>query len=78
MSRHAHRFSREFREWYLLPMLGCIWSCPVDQMLAFPLVTLLRFCHNHGLLQVADRPQWYTVCLTHGCWHEHFVREVVT
>lgn len=27
------RFGAEFREWYLLPMIGCIWSCPVDQML---------------------------------------------
>lgn len=56
-----HRFSREFREWYFLPMIGCIWSCPVEQMLRFPVATMLRFCHNHGLLQVADRPQWYTV-----------------
>jgi predicted NAD/FAD-binding protein len=23
--------------------------------------TFLRFCHNHGLLQVENRPQWYTV-----------------
>lgn len=57
----AHRFSREFREWYFLPMIGCIWSCPTDQMLAFPVGTMIRFCHNHGLLQVADRPQWWTV-----------------
>ena len=42
-------------------MIGCIWSCPVDQMLRFPVATMLRFCHNHGLLQVANRPQWYTV-----------------
>lgn len=56
-----HRFGREFREWYLLPMIGCIWSCPTDQMLAFPVATLIRFCHNHGLLQVANRPQWLTV-----------------
>jgi predicted NAD/FAD-binding protein len=56
-----HRFGREFREWYFLPMIGCIWSCPVDQMLRFPVATMLRFCHNHGLLQVANRPQWYTV-----------------
>ena len=56
-----HRFSEEFRNWYLLPMIGCIWSCPTDQMLRFPVGTLVRFCHNHGLLQVADRPQWYTV-----------------
>ena len=56
-----HRFSTEFRDWYFLPMIGCIWSCPVDQMLRFPVATMLRFCHNHGLLQVANRPQWYTV-----------------
>ena len=57
----AHRFSTAFREGYLLPMIGCIWSCPTEQMLRFPIATLRRFCHNHGLLQVADRPQWYTV-----------------
>ncbi len=56
-----HRFSREFVDWYLLPMLGCIWSCPTDQMLAFPVATLIRFCHNHGLIQVSGRPQWFTV-----------------
>jgi uncharacterized protein len=56
-----HRFNREFREWYFLPMIGCIWSCPSAQMLDFPVATLIRFCHNHGLLQVADRPQWMTV-----------------
>ncbi len=57
----ARQFGKPFRDWYLLPMLGCIWSCPVDQMLRFPVATLVRFCHNHGLLQVANRPQWYTV-----------------
>lgn len=56
-----HRFSDEFRDWYLLPMIGCIWSCPTDQMLRFPVATLIRFCHNHGLIQVANRPQWFTV-----------------
>jgi len=56
-----HRFGDEFRDWYFLPMIGCIWSCPVDQMLRFPVATMIRFCHNHGLIQVANRPQWYTV-----------------
>ncbi len=56
-----HGFGREFREWYFLPMIGCIWSCPTAQMLAFPVATLIRFCHNHGLLQVTDRPQWLSV-----------------
>lgn len=56
-----HRFGRGFRDWYLLPMVACIWSCPTAQMLDFPIRTLIRFCHNHGLLQVNDRPQWWTV-----------------
>jgi predicted NAD/FAD-binding protein len=54
-------FSNEFRDWYFLPMMGCIWSCPTDQMLAFPVATMVRFCHNHGLIQITNRPQWYTV-----------------
>ena len=57
----AHRFGKEFRDWYFLPMIGCIWSCPTDQMLRFPVATLIRFCHNHGLLQIRQRPRWHTV-----------------
>jgi predicted NAD/FAD-binding protein len=56
-----HQLSAEFRDWYFLPMLGCIWSCPTDQMLQFPVATMIRFCHNHGLIQVTHRPQWWTV-----------------
>jgi predicted NAD/FAD-binding protein len=56
-----HHFSAVFRDWYFLPMLGCIWSCPTDQMLQFPVATMVRFCHNHGLIQVSNRPQWWTV-----------------
>ncbi|MDB5892035.1 MAG: FAD-binding protein [Polaromonas sp.] len=55
------KLSDEFRDWYFLPMMGCIWSCPTDQMLQFPVATMIRFCYNHGLIQVANRPQWWTV-----------------
>ena len=57
----SHKFSEPFRDWYFLPMLGCIWSCPTDQMLQFPVATMIRFCHNHGLIQVTNRPQWFSV-----------------
>ncbi len=57
----AQRFSAEFRDWYFLPMMACIWSCPTAQMLEFPVATMIRFCHNHGLIQVSGRPQWWTV-----------------
>jgi predicted NAD/FAD-binding protein len=56
-----HNFSEAFKNWYFLPMMGCIWSCPTDQMLQFPVATMIRFCHNHGLIQVSNRPRWFTV-----------------
>jgi uncharacterized protein len=56
-----HRFGNAFRDGYFLPMIGCIWSCPTDQMLRFPIGTMVRFCSNHGLIQLTDRPQWHTV-----------------
>lgn len=54
-------YSTAFREGYFLPMVACIWSCPTEQMLRFPIATMIRFCHNHGLLQISDRPTWHTV-----------------
>ena len=70
----SHKFSDAFRDWYLLPMLGCIWSCPTDQMLKFPVATMIRFCHNHGLIQVNNRPQWYTV----AGGARHYVEKIVS
>jgi len=57
----AGAYSRPFAEWYLLPMAAAIWSCPARQMLEYPLASFVRFCSNHGLLQVFDRPLWRTV-----------------
>jgi uncharacterized protein len=54
-------FGPAFREGYFLPMIGSIWSCPTQQMLRFPLATMIRFCHNHGLIQLSDRPLWRSV-----------------
>jgi uncharacterized protein len=68
-----HRFSDAFRDGYFLPMIGCIWSCPTDQMLQFPVSTMIRFCHNHGLIQVTNRPQWWTV----AGGARHYVEKIV-
>lgn len=57
----ASHYSAVFRDWYLLPMAAAIWSCPTQAMLGYPLATFVRFCHNHGLVQILDRPQWMTV-----------------
>jgi len=69
----VHRFGTAFRDSYFLPMMGCIWSCPTEQMLSFPVATMIRFCHNHGLLQIADRPQWRTVQGGSRCYVDKIV-----
>ena len=50
-----------FRRFYLLPMAGAIWSCPLGEMLRFPAWSLVRFFANHHLLSATGQPQWYTV-----------------
>lgn len=57
----THKFSPALFDWYLWPMVGSIWSSPRGDVLDFELRMLLRFCHNHGLLAVTNRPQWMTV-----------------
>lgn len=57
----AQGYSQGFIRDHLLPMGAAIWSVPSDTMLSFPLEAFLRFCGNHGLLQVEGRPQWRTV-----------------
>lgn len=56
-----HGYSQAFAHWYLLPMAAAIWSSPAGKILDMPLATFVRFCRNHGLLQLVDRPVWRTV-----------------
>jgi len=57
----AGQYGQPFRQHYLLPMAAAIWSCATADVLHFPAATFLRFCLNHALLQVRNRPQWRTV-----------------
>ena len=50
-----------FRDYYLTPFSGAIWSTPVGGMLDFPAAALVRFFKNHGLLGTNDQHQWHTV-----------------
>ena len=56
-----HRYGQSMQDWYLLPMAAAIWSSSVRDILQFPAQTFLRFCLNHRLLQITERPQWRTV-----------------
>ncbi len=50
-----------FRDYYLLPLSGAIWSTPTEQILDFPAHALLQFFENHALLNHSGQHQWYTV-----------------
>lgn len=54
-------YSEAFVARHILPMAAAIWSTPSQHVLDFPAVAFVRFFANHGLLQVAKRPQWRTV-----------------
>ncbi len=46
---------------YLIPMSSAVWSTPMDKMLDFPVVILIRFFKNHGFLGLDTQHQWYTL-----------------
>lgn len=50
-----------FRDYYLLPLSGAIWSTPIEKILDFPAYALIQFFENHALLHHSGQHQWYTV-----------------
>lgn len=57
----AGRYGIMFQSKYLLPMVSAIWSVSVDDAMQMPVRFFARFFSNHGLLDITNRPQWYTV-----------------
>ncbi len=54
-------YGAALRDDHLLPMAAAIWSGGTAALADYPVASFVRFCANHGLLQVANRPQWRTV-----------------
>ncbi|HEY0953195.1 MAG TPA: NAD(P)/FAD-dependent oxidoreductase [Roseateles sp.] len=57
----ARGYGRAFRDDHLYPMGAAIWSCSAERIGDYPVSAFVRFCENHGLLQVSGRPVWRTV-----------------
>ncbi|MGO2279377.1 MULTISPECIES: NAD(P)/FAD-dependent oxidoreductase [unclassified Psychrobacter] len=55
------KYGQLFTDNYLLPMVSAIWSTSLDEVQEFPLVFFAQFFDNHGLLDVVNRPQWFTI-----------------
>jgi len=56
-----NRYGQRFIDHYIVPMGSAIWSMSRADMLHFPLQFFVRFCRNHGLLSVNQRPQWRVI-----------------
>ncbi|SFE10783.1 NAD(P)/FAD-dependent oxidoreductase [Paracidovorax konjaci] len=54
-------FGRAFREDHLYPMAAAIWSTPASRIGQYPTESFVRFCENHQLLDLGQRPAWRTV-----------------
>jgi len=57
----ALRLGPWFRDYYLTPFSGAIWSTPVDEILDFPARAMIDFFRNHALLDYRGQHRWYTV-----------------
>ncbi|MGI9169944.1 MAG: NAD(P)/FAD-dependent oxidoreductase, partial [Caulobacteraceae bacterium] len=57
----AQGYGRAFQDDHLLPQAAAIWSASARDIRAYPAAAFIRFCENHGLLKILDRPLWRTV-----------------
>jgi len=57
----SRNYGNDFLNNYLVPMSSALWSTPPQKIIEFPVISLLRFFHNHGLLGVDTQHQWWTV-----------------
>ncbi|HET6152768.1 MAG TPA: FAD-dependent oxidoreductase [Marmoricola sp.] len=55
------RFSAYFRQYFMTPLVACVWSCDPAIALEYPARYLFSFLEHHGMLTVFGSPQWRTV-----------------
>lgn len=56
-----HRFGRHFTAHYAVPVVACVWSTGLADVLDYPARYLFEFLNHHGFLTVKDSPTWFTV-----------------
>ena len=55
------KMSKYFINYHIIPMVSAIWSMPPYEAKRMPLKFFLKFFQNHGLFNLKNRPQWYTI-----------------
>lgn len=56
-----NNYGDAFRNDHLYPMAAAIWSTPAMEVGRYPAAHFVKFCSNHGLLLLRNRPVWRTV-----------------
>jgi len=57
----SKKMSNYFINFHIIPMVAAIWSTTPELAQKMPMTLFLTFFKNHGLFQIKNRPQWYTV-----------------
>ncbi len=57
----AGEYSSLFVDRYLIPMTSAVWSMAPEVMPTFPVLTLVRFVQNHGMLGINTHPRWKVI-----------------
>lgn len=58
---NQHDLDDTFAENYIYPMASSVWSMSRQHMKDFPILTLLRFFQNHGMLGMTTQYGWRTI-----------------
>ncbi len=69
-----NRYAKLLREGYLIPMCQAIWSSDREEILNADMQFLSRFFAHHGLLDLTNRPRWYTLKNGARSYIPHFIQ----
>lgn len=57
----AGGYTRRFIDHYIVPMGAAIWSADPAGLKDMPVRFFVQFFHNHGMLNIKDRPTWRVI-----------------
>jgi predicted NAD/FAD-binding protein len=72
----ASGYGTAFRQDHLYPMAAAIWSTPAAEIGEYPARAFVRFCENHGLLKLTNRPLWRTLVGGSRAYVEKFAQAI--
>tara|TARA_B100000902_G_scaffold254714_1_gene241135 strand:+ start:230 stop:1477 length:1248 start_codon:yes stop_codon:yes gene_type:complete len=58
---HDENYSKEFINYFIIPMGAAIWSTPANKVLGMPAYFFIKFFYNHGMLEIFNRPKWWVI-----------------